>query len=112
MLYLIAFQLLGDEQTHTGFYEALNRMGANICVSDGVYLLEAGWTAYGTRKQLLPHIKPNDRLIITKMYRNACAGQLPKDISQAQAVFLLVCSYIRLLVSICETLYVYYSFNY
>lgn len=80
MLYLIAFQLLGDEQTHTGFYEALNRMGANICVSDGVYLLEAGWTAYGTRKQLLPHIKPNDRLIITKMYTNDCAGRLPKDI--------------------------------
>lgn len=80
MLYLIAFQLLGDEQTHTGFYEALNRMGVNIRVFDGVYLLETGWTAYGVRKQLLQHIKPNDRLIITKMYTNDCAGRLPKNI--------------------------------
>lgn len=55
-------------------------MGTNLRVFDGVYLLEAGWTADGVRKQLLPHIKPNDRLIVTKMYRNACAGQLPKDI--------------------------------
>lgn len=80
MLYLIAFQLLGDEQTHTGFYETLDRIGANVCVFDGVYLLEAGWTAYGVRKQLLPHIKPSDRLIVTKLYKNDCAGQLPKDI--------------------------------
>ncbi|MEZ3497686.1 MAG: hypothetical protein K1V97_08955 [Lachnospiraceae bacterium] len=80
MLYLIAFQLSEDELTHTGFYEALNHMGTNIRVFDGAYLLETGWTAYGVRKQLLPHIKPNDRLIITKMYTNDCAGRLPKDI--------------------------------
>ncbi len=80
MLYLIAFQLLGDEQTHTGFYDVLDRMGMNVRVFDGVYLLETGWTAYAVRKQILPHIKPNDRLIVAKMYRNDCAGQLPKDI--------------------------------
>lgn len=80
MLYLIAFRLSGDEQTHTGFYETLNRMGVDVRVFDGAYLLETGWTAFGVRKQLLPHIKPNDRLIITKMYRNDCVGQLPKDI--------------------------------
>lgn len=80
MLYLIAFRLLGDEQTHTGFYEALDRMGVHVRAFDGVYLLETGWTAHAVRKQLLPHIKPNDRLIVTKMYANDCAGQLPKDI--------------------------------
>lgn len=80
MLYLIVFQLFGDEQTHTGFYETLNHMGVNVRMFDGVYLLETGWTAYGACKQLLPHIKPNDRLIVTKMYKNDCAGQLPKDI--------------------------------
>ncbi len=80
MLYLVAFQLLGDEQTHTGFYEALDRLGMNVRVFDGVYLLRAFGTAYAVRKQLLPHLKPNDRLIVTKMYRDDCTGQLPKDI--------------------------------
>ncbi len=80
MLYLVAFQLLGDEQTHTGFYEALDRLGINVRVFDGVYLLRAFGTAYAVRKQLLPHLKPNDRLIVTNLYRNDCAGQLPRDL--------------------------------
>ncbi len=81
MLFLIAFQLLGDEQLHTGFYEALDRMGMNVRVFDGVYLLETGWTAYAVRKQLLPHLKPNDRLIVAKMHRDDCAEQFPKAIN-------------------------------
>lgn len=80
MLYLVVFQLHGDEPTHTGFYEALERLGTAACVFDGAYLLDAGWTAYGVRKQLLPHLKPNDRLIVTKMYAHDCAGRLPKDL--------------------------------
>lgn len=80
MLYLVVFQLHGDEPTHTGFYEALENLGTAARVFDGAYLLDAGWTAYGVRERLLPHVKPNDRLIVTKMYAHDCAGKLPKDL--------------------------------
>lgn len=82
MLFLIAFHFLGDETENTDFFDALNRMGANIRVFDGVYLLDAASTAYGVRKQLLPHLKTHDKLIVTQMYTNSSAGKLPKHVKK------------------------------
>lgn len=82
MLFLIAYQLWGDETENTDFFDALNRIGANIRVFDGVYLLEAASTAYGVRKRLLPHLKMHDKLIVTQMYTNSSAGKLPKHVKK------------------------------
>ncbi len=80
MLFLIAYQLWGDETENTDFFDELNRMGANIRVFDGVYLLDAAGTAYGVRKRILPHLKTHDKLIVTQMFSNSSAGKLPKHV--------------------------------
>ena len=80
VLYLISYKFYGfHEKEYVPFFNALDDMGENIMLYDGAFLLNSVLTAYGVRKQLLPHIMPADKFVVCQMYREHSAGKLEQN---------------------------------
>ncbi|MBC8569907.1 hypothetical protein [Zongyangia hominis] len=74
MLYLVCV-LLTDEE-HPGFFAALEELGETIEIFCGCHLLHSRYTALGIRRRLAGHLSHEERLVVTRLRRGECAGQL------------------------------------